>query len=788
MKMSSSVYSDLKNQFFSHPVNEKKHSLSDHSIRVADKTEELFKTTGFYLKNFGFYAGLLHDIGKLNPYYQELFILADHNLRRLKQDELSSVYENKHSPLSSWAAIKLLDEKLSGVDYNIIDKIIMVIYGHHSKLLNSVPNDSSYYSLARFKKSQLKMNEVLKDFHEHVTSMKEFSKLDWNKCLNRFCNPVSFEIRLKSNSDRYIFDFLQISYLFSSLLQADRGSFNDWVTSKFDVELDTNNLIKRTSELSNLRNKFQEEVQLNHDLGVDVCILEAPTGIGKTKVFLDLIQKYKQSKENIQRVFYFSPLLALTEDFEKKIEMTIKSTKDDVLVYNHLFSGNLAEKDRKESGLYEEQHWFFPYESFNMKFIITTTQRLLITLYSNSAGDKLKLASFNNSILIIDEIQTIPKFILPNLSDLLIEIAKKTNSKIIFVSATVPYELNSIQKIPLSHELKTNYLEKTLKKITFSQCLSIPSIQNKKILIMLNTRRKATGVFKNLSLFIQNNISIITGDSANVFYLSSGIRKKDRIRIIDEIGKVGTPEGKFKDCLVVSTQVVEAGVDISFSEIYREIAPIDSVIQVMGRLNREGTDDSALLSIFQIDKDHRPYNELEYNESLSILKNIKSSHELYNNLDLYYKTINMKHKLNEKKSQELKNYMIDLDFNKIWEFVNNNVMPDDGISVFIPENLVQWNEIKTEFSKEKVSRGAYKKFIELTASLPQSVSLGEFNEFCDPVLLEKHILLPKFELLDEVYDKKVGLDKWLPELKFHLLPSQEVYDKKVGLDKWLLEK
>ena len=73
-------------------------------------------------------------------------------------------------------------------------------------------------------------------------------------------------------------------------------------------------------------------------------------------------------------------------------------------------------------------------------------------------------------------------------------------------------------------------------------------------------------------------------------------------------------------CLLVSTQVVEAGVDISFSEIYREVAPLDNIIQVMGRLNREGNDNNALLSIFQSDNDHRPYSEVEYNESLPILK------------------------------------------------------------------------------------------------------------------------------------------------------------------------
>jgi CRISPR/Cas system-associated endonuclease/helicase Cas3 len=75
---------------------------------------------------------------------------------------------------------------------------------------------------------------------------------------------------------------------------------------------------------------------------LDISILHAPTGIGKTKLFLDILQKYTQNQK-FERVFYFSPLLALTEDFEKKIAKTITDT-DDVLIYNHLFSGSLLEK------------------------------------------------------------------------------------------------------------------------------------------------------------------------------------------------------------------------------------------------------------------------------------------------------------------------------------------------------------------------------------------------------------------------------------------------------------
>ena len=760
------VYSD-GSEFLSHStIDGKKHSLIDHSIKVAKKSEEIFLDTGFGIKkNLGFYAGLLHDIGKLNPYYQELFI-TENKFMEIKQHELLSKYERMHSPLSAWAALKLINKKLVEIDNDTIDKIIVLIYAHHSSLLNSLPKPD-YISGIRFKNSHNAMAKNLVDFHNQTKNLYEFSKLDWEKCLKLFQSPLDFQMRLRSNQTDYIYDFLHMSVLYSCLLQADRGSFAEWTTPVFDIDIRTEELVKSQSVLSELRTKFQKEVQNNHDQNLDMCVLNAPTGIGKTKVFLDLIQKYKEITKNIERVFYFSPLLALTEDFEKKLELTIKEKKEDILIYNHLFSGSLVEKNLKESGTISKQQWMFPYESFNMKFIITTTQRFLITLYSNSSSDKLKLASLKNSILIIDEIQTIPKFLLYNLVELLKELAKKMKLKIILVSATIPYELNSIPKIKISKDLVQNYLINTRKNISFLEQLSIPNITNKKILVMCNTRRKTVNTFKNISSFIKQDICIDPENDEDIFYMSSGIRKKDRIKIIDYIIKINSNnkinhDEKPNHCLLISTQVVEAGVDISFSEIYREVAPLDNIIQVMGRLNREGTDNNAILSIFQSDGDHRPYSEVEYNESLPILKAVKTSEELYKNLSKYYETVNIKNKLNESKAQKLQNYMIDLDFPNVWKFVNDNVMPDDGDSIFIPENKEQWIEIKNEFTKPEIlNKNVYKKFALLTASIPKSVSIKMIKNFCDEELLEHNILLPKLELLDEIYDKKVGLDKWL---------------------------
>ena len=107
---------------------------------------------------------------------------------------------------------------------------------------------------------------------------------------------------------------------------------------------------------------------------------------------------------------------------------------------------------------------------------------------------------------------------------------------------------------------------------------------------------------------------------------------------------------------------------MSFSQIFREKAPLDSIIQVMGRLNREAENDRASLIVYDYDKEHRPYSQLELNESEKRLKVVKDSIDLYSLLDEYYESISEKNQLYKNYSKELDERITKLDFDVIWEF------------------------------------------------------------------------------------------------------------------------
>ncbi len=710
-----SAYTD----FLSHP-KENRALLKDHLISVAKSAASLVSQTRFSTEP-AFYAGLLHDIGKLNPFYQEIFH-ADRELRSSLEKELKKKYERQHSLFSAWAASFLLENV---VDLRTRNLVMAVIAGHHSELKKRIQTDQSENG----RNSQSAILQLIPKFRDTLSSSSsdsEFHKLKWETCLKEFGLPISFQSEVRGREDG-VSSFLEAGVIFSAMLQGDRGSFGTWSTPNYDLLLDTVKLVKRGSPLATLRQQFQQKVIEDYNPSNGISVIHAPTGIGKTKVFLDLISRHT----GLERVIYFSPLLALTEDFEDKVRQVAGNSLEDVLIYNHLFSGMLSQRGSEGYQL-DNDRWNFEIESFNSKFIITTTQRLLITLYSNSASDKLKLISFKNSLLILDEIQVIPKFILSNLIALLRELCLMMNSKVLLVSATIPHEVKEagLPTYGMSEQGYRDYHRLTMKKIEFHEPLSLPNTLNGKVLLMANTRRKAKRLFSS----VQHN--------PNTYYLTTGIRKKDRTKLLNEIKE------SREDCLLVSTQVVEAGVDISFSEIYREVAPLDSIVQVMGRLNREGEVSAPVLHVFRNDWDHRPYAELEYKKSIEVILTVRNSQELYSRLDEYYSTVSSRNILNKSRADYLLQLENKMEFSRVWEEVEKHVFDDRDDPVLIPDSEDEAEKIKAELlSSRRIDRNLFKKYSNLVASLPRGKNGIALEEFFDPDLMDRHVLLPRKEKL-----------------------------------------
>jgi CRISPR-associated endonuclease/helicase Cas3 len=740
--------------------------LLEHSIKTARRALKLASSLG--LGETAFYAGLLHDVGKLNPYYQSLF----------SSGQINREYLRAHAIFSALAVNRLLN--IAAFPVSSQKQVLFAVAGHHSKLTQFTKSLAYIdYDKTRFDKSLSGTYNNLQLFSQTVRELEEFKDLAWDKCLRKFQNTPLSETDFTAEGD-FILDFLGFSSVFSALIQADRGSFwqgtNEeperlvWEQPAFAISLNTEVLVRKGSFLSEIRMDFQEQLLSKNKFEDKVAILEAPTGIGKTKIFLDIVNKAARCQQ-FERVFYFSPLLALTDDFEGKLfgeekgaSVLNQADAENVLVYNHAFTGSLLKKRQSK----DSDAWFdveaddpeffktkeyFLRESFNKQLIITTTQRLLMVLYSNEPADKEKLVSFKNSFLIIDEVQTIPKVILKNFISLLKVLAEQYNSKILLVSATIPDELQCIAKIATPKEVETNYLGLTKKLIKYKAdglkaAIEVPLLGDEgNTLFMFNTRRKALNFFEELSLVKPDGV-----------YLSSGIRKRDRTKII------GALHG-FPPKTVVSTQVLEAGVDVSFSRMYRELAPMDNIVQAMGRLNREGERKDPVLTVFLDDGGYLPYSQLEVEESKTLIPKLHSSIDLYAALPSYYKKVSSENLRNHNLAKELEDKMRSLNFDGVWDFIKRHALPADlGDSLFVPD-CKDWDVVKGQFLSSDSVRGKgklYKRYADCMAQLPRALEEIEgLDVLLDEDLLEKGVFMPKKEHLSMVYDPKVGLDKWV---------------------------
>lgn len=746
--------------------------LSVHCEKVGKAGQNLCTGLNVDCANAVYYAGVLHDVGKINPLYQIPFHKLTKNPRETSKeftarmnaemDLLEPTYIREHAVFSAWAAYKLLTN--TNLSPKQLMQTVCAIAGHHGQLRNHLtprtPNATNFTSV------KIEIKNKLKEYKDSIpNNYTQLHNLDWTRCIKEYEHPINPQMPLSSNDKDWKKDFLESGFIFSALLQGDQGSFlylnhnGHLETPQFDLKINTNNLVpKKKNDLSDLRQQFNADAIANHDYASPVYVLHAPTGIGKTKVFLDLVNEHcnpsnqNRNARKFERVIYFSPLLALTDDFGQKIQETVAPQDlQHMIEYNHLFRATLKEKSQY-NGMIGIVHKNFLYESFNHKFIIATTQRLIRIIYSNRSSDKLKLASLKNSFLIVDEVQTIPKFLIPNFVQMLIEIATKLKSKVLLVSATIPYELSSFN-LPTYHvptQLLSDYRNATPKNIRYEDQLQIPA-QFKKLLIMANTRRKAKDIFLNNTVHEPD-------------YMTSGVAKYDRISRIENI------KGEKWTGMIVATQVIEAGIDVSFSEVYREVAPLDNIVQVMGRLNRNAEATTAELVVYQskIPHDYQPYSEIEWDESFKKIQQIHNSAELYNQLDDYYTTINQRNQTNQDLTQELQDQMELLNFEEVWEFVRDNTDGREQDSVFIPRTDQEWKDAKRDLLNPDSRSDSIKRLAMLTATLPRQfdtlvrdTNSGFRENWFDNDLLQEDILMPNWNNIADVYDEMIGLDRWI---------------------------
>ena len=326
-----------------------------------------------------------------------------------------------------------------------------------------------------------------------------------------------------------------------------------------------------------------------------VYSLTVPTGGGKTLASLAFALKHA-IKHQQRRIIYVAPFVTILEQNEDAIRnaLGIAGHSSSLFVHHSLADPIVSDEqfEDAETKMRRAENWEAP-------LIITTNVQFFESLFSNNPGRCRKVHNIANSVVILDECQSLPPELVAPTCSMLRQLACRWNTTIILCSATQPAfdheqlkedeRLHAQEIIPrelkLFDRLKRVELDWLYSSDSTSAALSwsdVASImmkphcaQKPQALCIVNSKRAARELYSELGTKVPNI----------VFHLSTSMCPAHRSKVLRSV-RTRLKEGKA--CLLVSTQLIEAGVDIDFPLVLREMAPLESIIQSAGRCNREG--------------------------------------------------------------------------------------------------------------------------------------------------------------------------------------------------------
>lgn len=407
-------------------------------------------------------------------------------------------------------------------------------------------------------------------------------------------------------------------YVFSCLTDADfldteifcnenveRGMSGDFekALDKLNRELSD---MPSDNPLRQARSRIQQQAFDNSVNKSHISILDMPTGSGKTLCSLKLALESGK-----KRIIYVIPYTSIIEQTANKFEKMFGDVLP-VLQHhsNYSYDGDTEEEKKTAEKLKRTcENWDAP-------LIITTSVQFFQSLYHYKGSALRKLHNLRDSVIVFDEIHLIPTNLLRPCLKAVGYITKYLNSEALFLSATMPdysklfdkflpdvnYNKLVTDRTNFKYSKKCEY--KDMGKTTL-ETIAENASRCKNALIVVNTKKTAAELY-----------SLVQGEK---YHLSANMTPAHRSRVIEVVRK------KLKNgehITVVSTSLVEAGVDLDFNTVFRQLSGLDSILQAGGRCNREGKDAKGYVYVFDIDETYRKGSDLamRINKTKGLLK------------------------------------------------------------------------------------------------------------------------------------------------------------------------
>lgn len=560
---------------YAHKIDDKLQTVKNH----LEKTAELCgKFSIKELEKTAYFLGMYHDIGKYAKDFQDRLL-----------NNSSKKYEH-----SACGAIELGKIDTDPGSRYVLTMLQYCIAGHHTGLPDG--GDSGHTAEDTSLHGRLKRADFYKGSADYSAYKDE---------INTGFSDDGFivnEIRKgKTKRDRFELYAFFTRYLFSCLTDADFLNTEIFCNPETDrkIESDFSSVLSAVdnklsgfvcdNELRKARKRLQNQAVNNSGKSERISILNMPTGSGKTLCSLKIaLERLKETGK--KRIIYVIPYTSIIEQTADTFN-GIFGEYMEILQHhsNYCFEDSEKEEATIEKLKKSTENWDAP-------LIITTSVQFFNSLYHYKGSGLRKLHNLADSVIIFDEVHMLPtEYLQPCLRGIGY-ITKYLNSETIFLSATMP-DYSELYKryIPdcSVNELITDksdfrYFQKcryiNLSETNYESVISKAS-EYKSSLIIVNKKKTAKEIY-----------SMISGSK---FHLSTYMTPKDRSETIAKIRKLLSEN---KPVTVVSTSLIEAGVDLDFEAVFREISGLDSILQSGGRCNREGLRETGDVYIFDTGK------------------------------------------------------------------------------------------------------------------------------------------------------------------------------------------
>lgn len=760
-------------KFYSHPDR----LLVDHLMQVRDTS--LSKLSNNLKESFEI-AALCHDFGKYTTFFQKY-------LKNSRKSDLSN-HGFISAVFGAYVGFKRLgeDSVLPLIIYN-------VILHHHGNLENFYENLPTRIKNIRKTDYPVKLLSKIEIGEKHIIDIKnnkqylidDFKLLDLEGELEEFLGEddiisnilqklkrIDYKLSLSANQEENFF-FHQSIY--SALISADKisasgvvydnplySSFHELKKVKDEKFKDNQQHINIIRE--DIFNSVLNNLQENYSKG-KIFSITSPTGTGKTYTGFYAAVRLKELLGLNGKIIYSLPFTSIIEqnysalvDILKSMD-SFNSNLGRYIIKHH----NISKTDyQSEYHDYTKTQSELLIENWESGIVVTTFVQLFETAIGHRNRMLKKFISFNNSVILIDELQSIDiKYY--NLVEYVLEkLSEYTNCRIIIMTATKPMILgNSIELLPNNK----NYFEKfnrtcllpILDKVSIHEFVDdfIENLEDKSYMIVCNTI--------NQSLEIYNSLKELDKD---IYYLSTNILPFKRKERIEEVRKKLKND---ENIILVSTQVVEAGVDLDFDEVIRDLAPMDSIIQCAGRCNRNGAKESGIVKIVNMVRENgESFGKYVYgNTLLNLSQELLSQKELVEEKD-YFNLINEYYSLvkinkSQKESDEYIKSISSLNFSidewaiSKFSLIKNN--PDFIDVLFLYDETAEsaYQEFK-DILKIKNFSEKRERYLEI-GQVFKNYTLSIPMKYCRSFVQESGILVLPREGIEQFYNVDTGFNR-----------------------------